>query len=227
MCWPSPTFPDVRFKSLIQSANDGSIIIIPREGGYLFRLYIELDKLDAGERVSNRNITADDLIAAARRILKPHTLDVKEVAWWSVYEIGQRLCDKFDDVPEEDVAKRLPRVFIAGDACHTHSPKAGPGHERVDAGWLQSRMEAGVGAAQALRAAPPAHLLGGTPGHRQGADRLRSRMGRHAGIEQGVRRGRDPELFRQARALHRGNRGPLPSRRSSPARRPISIWPRG
>jgi phenol 2-monooxygenase len=120
-------FPDVRFKSLIQSANDGSIIIIPREGGYLFRLYIELDKLGAGERISDRNITADDLVAAARRILKPHSLDVKEVAWWSVYEIGQRLCDKFDDVPEEEVAKRLPRVFIAGDACHTHSPKAGQG----------------------------------------------------------------------------------------------------
>ncbi|MBR1268054.1 FAD-binding monooxygenase [Bradyrhizobium sp. AUGA SZCCT0222] len=120
-------FPDVRFKSLIQSANHGSIIIIPREGGYLFRLYIELDKLDAGERISNRNITADDLIAAARRIFKPYSLDVKEVPWWSVYEIGQRLCDKFDDVPEADVAKRLPRVFIAGDACHTHSPKAGQG----------------------------------------------------------------------------------------------------
>jgi phenol 2-monooxygenase (NADPH) len=120
-------FPDVRFKSLIQSANDGSMIIIPREGGYLFRLYIELDKLDAGERVSNRNVTADDLIAKARRILKPHALDVKEVAWWSVYEIGQRLCDKFDDVPEEAVEQRLPRVFIAGDACHTHSPKAGQG----------------------------------------------------------------------------------------------------
>ena len=103
-------FPDVRFKSLIQSANDGSILIIPREGGYLFRLYIELDKLDAGERVSNRNITADDLIAAARRIFKPYTLEVKEVPWWSVYEIGQRLCDKFDDVPEEDVAKRVCRA---------------------------------------------------------------------------------------------------------------------
>ncbi len=120
-------FPDVRFKSLIQSANDGSIIIIPREGGYLFRLYIELDTLDAGERVSDRNITTDDLIAAARRIFKPYSLDVKEVPWWSVYEIGQRLCDKFDDVPEGDIAKRLPHVFIAGDACHTHSPKAGQG----------------------------------------------------------------------------------------------------
>jgi phenol 2-monooxygenase len=120
-------FPDIRFKSLIQSASDGSIIVIPREGGYLVRLYVELDKLGADERVSDRNITADDLIAAARRILRPYTLDVKEVAWWSVYEIGQRLCDRFDDVPDAAVATRLPRVFIAGDACHTHSPKAGQG----------------------------------------------------------------------------------------------------
>ncbi len=119
-------FPDIRFKSLIQSANDGSIIVIPREGGYLVRLYVELDKLDVGERVSNRNITAEDLIAAARRILRPHTLEVREVAWWSVYEIGQRLCDKFDNVLEDDI-QHLPSVFIAGDACHTHSPKAGQG----------------------------------------------------------------------------------------------------
>jgi phenol 2-monooxygenase len=119
-------FPDVRFKSLIQSDQHGSMLIIPREGGYLFRLYIEMDKLHHGERVSDRKITPDDLIAAARRIFKPYTLDVKEVPWWSVYEIGQRLCDKFDDVPDGD-STRLPRVFIAGDACHTHSPKAGLG----------------------------------------------------------------------------------------------------
>jgi phenol 2-monooxygenase len=148
-------FPDVRFKSLIQSANDGSIIIIPREGGYLFRLYIELDKLDAGERVSNRNITADYLIAAARRILNPHTLDVKEVAWWSVYEIGQRLCDKFDDVPQEDVAKRLPRVFIAGDACHTHSPKAGQGMNVS----MQDGFNLGWKLASVLRKRCAPHLL--------------------------------------------------------------------
>jgi phenol 2-monooxygenase (NADPH) len=119
-------FPDVRFKCLIQSAKDGSALIIPREGGYLFRLYVEMDKLDAGERVAERNIKVDDLIAAARRILNPYTLDVKEVPWWSVYEIGQRLCDKFDDV-EGDDPEKLPCVFIAGDACHTHSPKAGQG----------------------------------------------------------------------------------------------------
>jgi len=134
-------FPDIRLKTLIQSANDGSILIIPREGGYLVRLYVELTKLDVGERVSNRNITSDDLIAKARRILNPYTLEVKEIAWWSVYEIGQRLTDKFDDVPEEEEGEtRLPRVFIAGDACHTHSPKAGQGmnvsmQDAFNLGW--------------------------------------------------------------------------------------------
>jgi 2-polyprenyl-6-methoxyphenol hydroxylase-like FAD-dependent oxidoreductase len=35
--------------------------------------------------------------------------------------------DKFDDVPVDEVRTRLPRIFIAGDACHTHSAKAGQG----------------------------------------------------------------------------------------------------
>jgi len=133
-------FPDIRCKSLIQSAHEGSILVIPREGGYLFRLYVELAKLDVGERVANRHISLDELVAKARRILNPYQLDVKEVPWWSVYEIGQRLTDKFDDVPAEDVARRLPSVFIAGDACHTHSPKAGQGmnvsmQDAFNLGW--------------------------------------------------------------------------------------------
>lgn len=120
-------FPDIRCKTLIKSSTEGTILIIPREGGYLVRLYIELDKLDAGERVAGRNITLDQLIAAAQRIIAPYELAVKDVVWWSVYEIGQRLTDRFDDVPVKEVSKRTPRVFIAGDACHTHSPKAGQG----------------------------------------------------------------------------------------------------
>jgi len=120
-------FPDFRIKSAIQSASEGNLLIIPREGGYLARLYIELEKLNENERVSSLNITPDRLIAAAQRILRPYTLEVKEIAWWSVYEIGQRLCDKFDDAPDEPAQESFPRVFIAGDACHTHSPKAGQG----------------------------------------------------------------------------------------------------
>jgi phenol 2-monooxygenase len=160
-------FPDIRLKSLIQSATHGSIIIIPREGGHLFRLYIEMDKLDAGERVSNRNITSDDLVAAARRILHPYTLEVKEVPWWSVYEIGQRLCDKFDDVPDADVAHRLPCVFIAGDACHTHSPKAGQGMNVS----MQDGFNLGWKLAAVLRKRCAPHLLYSYSAERQSVAR--------------------------------------------------------
>lgn len=133
-------FPDIRIKSAVQSANGGNLLIIPREGGYLVRIYVELDALNENERVTSRNITLDHIIAAAQRILHPYTLAVKEVPWWSVYEIGQRICDKYDDVPEPEVGSRLPRVFIAGDACHTHSPKAGQGmnfsmQDTFNLGW--------------------------------------------------------------------------------------------
>ena len=133
-------FPDIRYKVAIQSNNGGNLLIIPREGGYLVRLYVEMDKLGEDERVAQRQITVDRLIATAKSIFHPYTLEVKEVVWWSVYEIGHRICDKYDDVPAEKMHSRQPRVFIAGDACHTHSPKAGQGmnfsmQDSFNLGW--------------------------------------------------------------------------------------------
>ena len=133
-------FPDIRIKSAIHSATEGSLLIIPREGGYLVRLYIELDKLNPNERIDRDSVTTDRLVAAAQRILHPYRLDVKEIAWWSVYEIGQRLCDSFNDLPRHATPDHIPHVFIAGDACHTHSPKAGQGmnvsmQDTFNLGW--------------------------------------------------------------------------------------------
>ena len=133
-------FPDIRRKATIHSASEGSVLVIPREGGYLVRLYVEMDKLADNERVASRQITAERLIAAANRIIRPYTLDVKEVAWWSVYEIGHRICDGFDNVPAAEAGSSIPSVFIAGDACHTHSPKAGQGmnvsmQDAFNLGW--------------------------------------------------------------------------------------------
>ncbi|SDG74964.1 FAD-dependent monooxygenase [Alloyangia pacifica] len=124
---PVTDFPDIRLKAAIQSEGQGSVLIIPREGGYMVRMYIELDELRGDERAADRDVSAELLIAKAQAILAPYALDVKEVAWWSAYEIGQRVCDAFDDVPEAERGARSPRIFIAGDACHTHSPKAGQG----------------------------------------------------------------------------------------------------
>ncbi len=133
-------FPDIRLKAVIQSANEGNLLIIPREGGFMVRLYIELEKLNKNERVANLNITKEHLVNAAKRIFAPYQLDVKEIAWWSVYEIGQRLCDKFDNVPKGAEKDLYPTGFIAGDACHTHSPKAGQGmnvsmRDSFNLGW--------------------------------------------------------------------------------------------
>ena len=133
-------FPDIRFKAAVQSADEGNMLVIPREGGYLVRIYVEMDKLKENERVTSRNITLENIIAAAQRILHPYVLDVKEVAWWSVYEIGQRICNSYDDLQEDSIDSRFPRAFIAGDACHTHSPKAGQGmnvsmQDTFNLGW--------------------------------------------------------------------------------------------
>lgn len=133
-------FPDARLKTVIHSASEGSILIIPREGGYLSRFYIELDKLQNDERIASKNITADVLIERAQKIFAPYTFDVREIAYWSVYEVGQRLTDHFDDVPKAERDTRNPRVFITGDACHTHSAKAGQGmnvsmNDSYNLGW--------------------------------------------------------------------------------------------
>src|SRR5215472_4148870 len=149
-------FPDIRLKAAIQSAHDGSALIIPREGGYMFRIYIELDKLAENERAVDLHITPERLVATARRILHPYSLDVKEFAWWSVYEIGQRLCDRFDDVADDAAAGIHPRVFIAGDACHTHSPKAGQGmnvsmQDGFNLGWKLAAVLRGLAAPKLLR----------------------------------------------------------------------------
>ena len=149
-------FPDIRQKCLITSAHEGNVLILPREGGYLVRMYVELDKLNADERVADRNFTQEDMITAANRIIQPYSIDVKEVVWWSIYEIGHRMTDRFDDVPEGETETRNPRVFTAGDACHTHSPKAGQGmnvsmQDTFNLGWKLAHVFQGRTDASLLR----------------------------------------------------------------------------
>ena len=120
-------FPDIRVKSFIQSKDHGAVMTIPREGGYLIRFYVEMDQMHQGTRASDIKVTEQDLIAKAQKIFHPYILDVKEVAWWSIYSVGQRLADRFDNRPAGSSDDIIPRVFVSGDACHTHSPKGGWG----------------------------------------------------------------------------------------------------
>ncbi|MES1950381.1 phenol 2-monooxygenase [Salinisphaera sp. S4-8] len=119
-------FPDIRKKCIIQSKAGGNILHIPREGGHLFRMYVDLGEVatdDASRSI--RQTSLEETVAKANEILHPYTIEVRSIARYSVYEVGHRLTEKFDDC--DDPHSRTPNVLITGDACHTHSAKAGQG----------------------------------------------------------------------------------------------------
>lgn len=139
-------FPDWRTKCAINSSA-GNILHIPREGGYLSRMYIDLGEVAADDDHRVRQTPIDEIIRHANAILHPYSIDVKQVAWHSVYEVGHRVTDKFDDVPEG--VERSPRVFLTGDACHTHSAKAGQGmnvsmQDGFNLGWKLGHVLTGL-----------------------------------------------------------------------------------
>ena len=156
-------FPDIRMKSIVQSATNGNIMIIPREGGHLMRVYVELEELADGSRLIRDSIDAEQLITKIQQVLTPFSFDVREIVWWSVYEVGQRLAPHFDSRHMSEDQRTHPRAFIAGDACHTHSPKAGQGmnvsmHDSFNLGWKLAAV---------LRQQSPATLLGTYSDERQ------------------------------------------------------------
>ncbi|KAJ4422623.1 hypothetical protein N0V82_002742 [Gnomoniopsis sp. IMI 355080] len=110
--YPRTGFPDIRKKAVIQSTS-GTLVIIPREGDEMVRFYIELPL----ETIASQ-VTKEDIHERARLIFRPYTMEIAETQWWSAYGVGQRLADHFHE---------QHRVFLTGDACHTHSPKAGQG----------------------------------------------------------------------------------------------------
>ncbi|PCE14409.1 phenol 2-monooxygenase [Microbacterium sp. SZ1] len=139
-------FPDWRTKCAINS-EAGNILHIPREGGYLSRMYIDLGEVAADDDHRVRQTPIEEIIRKANAILHPYSIDVKEVAWHSVYEVGHRVTDGFDDVI--DGSGRTPRVFLTGDACHTHSAKAGQGmnvsmQDGFNLGWKLGSVLSGM-----------------------------------------------------------------------------------
>ncbi|KIW99995.1 uncharacterized protein Z518_10923 [Rhinocladiella mackenziei CBS 650.93] len=127
---PITDFPDIRYRCAIHS-EAGSMMVIPREDKYV-RLYIQVTAMNAdGEAVDRFKVTPENLLDAARKILAPYKLSYKHCQWWTAYRIGQRVGSKFSV---------HNRVFLAGDAVHTHSPKAGQGmnismHDTYNLGW--------------------------------------------------------------------------------------------
>ncbi|EPE02360.1 phenol 2-monooxygenase [Ophiostoma piceae UAMH 11346] len=137
---PITDFPDIRNRTMIHSADNGSMMVIPRENR-LVRLYIQLTEVSVGGgRVDRSQIKPDMILSAAKKIMHPYKIDYHYCDWWTAYQIGQRVGKHFS---------KLNRVFLAGDAVHTHSPKAGQGmnvsmQDTFNLGWKLGLVCKGV-----------------------------------------------------------------------------------
>ncbi|KAF9479527.1 hypothetical protein BDN70DRAFT_993405 [Pholiota conissans] len=118
-------FPDYRFKCIIQGSA-GPVVIIPREGDKV-RIYISMA---ASDHISRRDDGRLDkstfdhreiqrkILERIKERLAPFFVEFTHVFWSTIFSTAQKVASKFSF---------KNRVFIAGDACHTHSPKAGQG----------------------------------------------------------------------------------------------------
>ncbi|KAF2966279.1 hypothetical protein GQX73_g7293 [Xylaria multiplex] len=142
-------FPDIRMKCTIHSAH-GSIMVIPREKN-MVRLYIQIASSTDPDWSPRKTATAEEVQASAKRILQPYSIEWETLEWYSVYPIGQGISDRYT---------LDHRVFLGGDACHTHSPKAGQGMNTafLDAqnlAWKIHAVEAGFAKRELLRTYEP------------------------------------------------------------------------
>jgi len=110
---PRTDFPDIRRKVTLHTPH-GATVIIPREGGRMARFYLQVPP-----GTNPKSVTLESLQDLARSIFQGFQMDFAETMWYSAYTIGQRLASAF--------GAGDGRIFLAGDACHTHSPKAGQG----------------------------------------------------------------------------------------------------
>jgi hypothetical protein len=84
----------------------------------MVRLYIQIASSTDKDWDPRKQKTEQEVQEAAKKILKPYEIEWDRVEWFSVYPIGQGIADRY--TLDE-------RVFMGGDCCHTHSPKAGQG----------------------------------------------------------------------------------------------------
>ncbi|KAK2746132.1 hypothetical protein FQN55_005761 [Onygenales sp. PD_40] len=129
-------FPDIRRPVHLASA-DRIATIIPREkknsGEYLTRVYvpfdsddpIDPDNMEKDQRARRAQITPERILQRVKELFHPYYIRPKynQVEWWAAYQVGRRYAEQL--VAKDDDGHS--RVFLVGDACHTHSPALGQG----------------------------------------------------------------------------------------------------
>lgn len=130
-------FPDIKMKCTIHS-DHGSIMVIPRENN-MVRLYIQIASSTDADWNPRKTATEHQIQEYAKKIMSPYKIEWERVEWYSVYPIGQGIADRY--TLDE-------RIFMGGDCCHTHSPKAGQGMntaflDAVNLAWKIHHVESG------------------------------------------------------------------------------------
>ncbi|CAD6940960.1 unnamed protein product [Tilletia controversa] len=160
-CVVKTTFPDIRKIAAIHSAHHGALYIFPREntaqGEPMVRAYTQVNRLKGEKSKDNAfdakdRVTADMVQQAIKEIGYPYKWDFKSVEWFTVYPIGQRLVTHYTVPQDREGAQEYlnHRILLTGDACHTHSPKAGQGMntaiiDSFSLAWRINLIQKGLG----------------------------------------------------------------------------------
>ncbi|KAF2774157.1 hypothetical protein EJ03DRAFT_1473 [Teratosphaeria nubilosa] len=142
---PLTNFPDIRKSCVIHSSN-GSVMTVPREDR-LVRLYVQMGETATNEKFDRTSVTAETILAKAQEAFHPYTLDFRICDWQSVFTVGQRLAPSFSF---------RDRVFLCGDAVHTHTPMMGQGmnvsmQDAYNLGWKLGSVVAGIASPDILK----------------------------------------------------------------------------
>ncbi|KAF9269564.1 hypothetical protein L218DRAFT_993591 [Marasmius fiardii PR-910] len=122
--------PNSRCLNSIDSASHGQVLWCPIDSG-LTRIGFVLSSALVEKYGGVEGITQEIGMEEARKAVHPFELEFVDVEWFTIYGIGQRIARTFSV---------QNRVFLAGDACHTHSSGSAQGlntglHDAVNLAW--------------------------------------------------------------------------------------------
>lgn len=121
--------PITRAYGAIESETHGNVLWAPLDHGAIRIGYAYSAEIAA--KYPN-GVTQEVAVQEAIEAMKPFKVSFREVHWWTLYTIGQRIAKTF--------ATANNHVFLCGDAAHTHSSGAAQGlntgiHDAVNLGW--------------------------------------------------------------------------------------------
>ncbi|KAL4797127.1 FAD binding domain-containing protein [Aspergillus venezuelensis] len=121
--------PITRAYGAIESRTHGNVLWAPLDHGATRIGYAYSSEIAAKHP---NGVTGEVAVQEAIESMKPFKVKFKEVHWWTLYTIGQRIAKTF--------STQNDRIFLCGDAAHTHSSGAAQGlntgiHDAVNLAW--------------------------------------------------------------------------------------------